>query len=75
MTTVLTRIQINHNSIDAPKLHNDLNKLVTQSNANFDSHQTEIDAANKIIASQNDLLTALTARVAALESLNVIKSN
>ena len=51
-------------------LHDKLNKLVDEANFNFTQHQQAIAAANQTIAKQTALISALTARVAALESAN-----
>ena len=57
----VSRIQINHHEYEGPRLHNDLNKLVTETNDTFTVHQMTIDAHTATIAS-------LLARIAKLEN-------
>jgi hypothetical protein len=64
----VSRIQISHEQYQGPRLHNDLNKLVTESNDNFSSQQSLIDKQQKIIATHTDTIANLLGRIAKLEA-------
>jgi hypothetical protein len=64
----VSRIQIDHHNYQGPRLHNDLNKLVTETNDNLTTHQGLIDAQAKTIATHTDTIASLLARISALEA-------
>ena len=64
----VSRFQIDHHNYQGPRLHNDLNKMVQQTNDNFEAHQTAITAAaSNITTLQSSLKTAID-RITALEA-------
>jgi hypothetical protein len=66
----VSRIQIDHSTYQGPRLHNDLNKLVTETNDNLTTHQNLIDAQAKVTTTHTTTIADLLARVAALEAAN-----
>lgn len=66
MTSPVDRFSESQN----PNQHMDrLNKMVAQVNANFTSHATTITANSASIQTQQGIIDALTARIAALEAI------
>jgi hypothetical protein len=59
---------VEHHKVDPPRLHNDLNRLVDQTNSNFVDHATQLATAHQTIATQATQITALLARVLKLEN-------
>jgi hypothetical protein len=66
----VSRIQIDHSTYQGPRLHNDLNKLVLETNDNLTQHQTLLDLHQKTFAALGDTINGLMARIAALEAAN-----
>ena len=66
----VSRIQIDHHNYQGPRLHNDLNKLVTETNDNLTTHQNLIDAQAATIATHTETISNLLGRIAALEAAN-----
>ena len=64
----VSRIQINHHEYEGPRLHNDLSKLVTQSNDNFATQQTALDLHQKMFDAMDQTITSLLGRIAKLEN-------
>ncbi len=61
----IDRFTIDHHQVDAPQLHNDLNKMVARVNENFGKHETLITTQNTTIAAQAALIADLQARLTA----------
>ena len=58
---LLDRFTLDHSKVDPPRLHNDLNRLADQANANFTDHNGRIGALETQIKN-------LLAQVAALQN-------
>lgn len=65
---LVTRFLIDHHSYQGARLHNDLNKMVQQTNDNLLEHQTAIAANTTDITSLQSSLAAALARITALEA-------
>lgn len=64
----VSRFQIDHHNYQGPRLHNDLNKMVQQSNDNFEEHQKAINSNTSNISTLQSSLKTAIARITALEA-------
>jgi hypothetical protein len=64
----LDKFSIDHDNYQGARMHNDLNKLVEQSNVNFRDHSASLFDAHTIIGKQAIQIADLTKRLVALET-------
>ena len=64
----VNRLTIDHDNYRGDRLHNDLNKLVSQTNENFASHDASLIRVQGQLASQGAQITALLAQIKSLQN-------